>query len=300
MDAARFQEPNRRMIPIRSPWGDGEVSVLDFGDAKRPVDVILLHANGFNAQTYRTLLAPLAASLRIVAPDLRGHGLTTLRANPRGRRSWRDFRDDVVALLEALGGPPVTLVGHSMGGTVALEAAAIRPGRVSNLVLFDPVIWSPTAVALAHLPGAQALTLAYFPLAKGALRRRAIFPDRSAALQLYKGRGAFASWPETAVADYVAGGFVERPNGTVELACAPAWEASNFAAQANDPWGALARIDKPVSILKGERSSTCHVPQAISLRRKFSHVRVETAPGGHFFPMERPDVARDAILDAAV
>ena len=66
MDAARFQEPRRRMIPIRSPWGDGEVSVLDFGDASRPVDVVFAHANGFNAQTYRALLAPLSASLRII------------------------------------------------------------------------------------------------------------------------------------------------------------------------------------------------------------------------------------------
>jgi pimeloyl-ACP methyl ester carboxylesterase len=300
MDAARFQEPSRRMIPIRSPWGDGEVSVLDFGDAKRAVDVVFLHANGFNAQTYRNLLAPLAASLRIVAPDLRGHGLTTLKADPRGRRSWRDFRDDVAALLDALGGPPVTLVGHFMGGTVALEAAGVRPGRVSNLVLFDPVIWPRFTTTLAHLPGAQAATLAYFPLAKGALRRRAVFADRQEAFSAYRGRGAFASWPETAVADYVSGGFVERSNGTVELACAPAWEASNFAAQANDPWRALSRLDRPISILKGERGSTCHVPDRIGLKRRFSHVRVETAPGGHFFPMERPDVARDAILDAAV
>ena len=46
--------------------------------------------------------------------------------------------------------------------------------------------------------------------------------------------GAFKTWPETMLADYVAGGFVEQPEGKVELACAPVWEASNYAAQAHD------------------------------------------------------------------
>ncbi len=300
MDAARFQEPRRRMVPIRSPWGDGDMAVLDFGDAQRPVDVVFLHANGFNALTYRTLLAPLSATLRIVAPDLRGHGATTLKADPRGRRSWRDLRDDVLALLEALGGPPVTLAGHSMGGTVALEAAGARPGKVSNLALFDPVIWRPTVLALARLPGARALTAARFPLVQGALRRRSVFADQAEAFTTYRGRGAFASWPETTLADYVAGGFVERDNGTVELACAPAWEASNYIAQANDPWRVLRRFDRPVTILKGERGSTCHVSDRAGLSHRFARLRVETVTGGHFFPMERPNLVRDAILDAAV
>lgn len=300
MDAARFQEPRRRMIPIRSPWGDGEVSVLDFGDPTRAVDVVFLHANGFNALTYRSLLAPLSASLRVIAPDLRGHGSTRLKADPRGRKSWKDFRDDVLALLEVLGGPPVTLGGHSMGGTVALAAAAHAPDRVSNLALFDPVIWSRPELALAHLPGAQTVARLRIPLVKGALRRRSVFESRTEAFQAYRGRGAFATWPETTLADYVAGGFAEREDGRVELACTPAWEASNFAAQANAPWRNLARTPRPVLILRGDRHSTCHVHDDATLRRRFPHVQVETVPGGHFFPMERPDLVRDALLDAAV
>ncbi|HEY3815279.1 MAG TPA: alpha/beta hydrolase [Caulobacteraceae bacterium] len=300
MDAARFQEPRRRMVPIRSPWGDGEMSVLDFGDGRRPVDVVFLHANGFNALTYRTLLAPLSATLRIVAPDLRGHGATMLKAEPHGRRSWRDLRDDVLALLDELGGPPVTLAGHSMGGTVALEAAGARPDKVSNLALFDPVIWTPLMLALARMPGARALTAARFPLVQGALRRRSVFADRAEAFAAYKGRGAFATWPGTTLADYVAGGLIERDNGTVELACTPAWEASNYIAQANDPWRALRRFDKPTTILKGERSSTCLVPDRAGLNPRYARLRVETVPGTHFFPMERPNLVRDAILDAAV
>jgi pimeloyl-ACP methyl ester carboxylesterase len=106
------------------------MAVLDFGDPARPVDLVFAHANGFNARTYRSLLQPLAASLRILAVDLRGHGATTLPTEIEGRNGWTEFRDDLLALLEAEAADPVVLAGHSMGGTTSLLAAAVRPGAV--------------------------------------------------------------------------------------------------------------------------------------------------------------------------
>lgn len=104
MDAIRLSPPRRLSLPVDNRWGAGEMSVLDFGDPKRPVDLVFVHANGFNAMTYRTLLAPLSGTLRIWAPDLRGHGRTTLPTEPQGRRGWSDHRDDLVALLDSLDG----------------------------------------------------------------------------------------------------------------------------------------------------------------------------------------------------
>jgi pimeloyl-ACP methyl ester carboxylesterase len=126
MDAAVFREPRRRLIAIDSLAGPGEMAALEFGPQDRAIDVIFVHANGFNAQTYNTLLAPLAAGLRILAIDQRGHGASLLAAKAEGRRSWIDLRDDLIALLEVLDGPPVVLAGHSMGGTVSLLTAAER------------------------------------------------------------------------------------------------------------------------------------------------------------------------------
>ena len=88
MDAAVFQEPRRRFIAIDSPAGAGEMAALDFGPPDRAIDVVFLHANGFNALTYRSILGPLAAGLRVLAIDQRGHGASRLEARPEGRRSW--------------------------------------------------------------------------------------------------------------------------------------------------------------------------------------------------------------------
>jgi len=70
MDAAVFREPRRRVVAVPG----GEIAALEFGPEDRAIDIVFVHANGFNAQTYRTLLSPLAAGMRILAIDQRGHG----------------------------------------------------------------------------------------------------------------------------------------------------------------------------------------------------------------------------------
>ena len=296
MDAIRLSPPRRLSLPISNRWGSGRMAVLDFGDPERPVDLVFAHANGFNAMTYRSLLAPLSGSLRIWAPDLRGHGRTTLPAEPRGRRSWADHGDDLAALLDILDGPPVVLAGHSMGGTASILAAARRPERVSRLMLMDPVIWSRLSVFVFHLPFLDQMSRGH-PLVRGALARRSRFESREQALAAYTGRGAFRGWPEMTLADYLVDGLRETDDG-FELACAPEWEASSYASHAHDPWKALRRLDRPVRILKAETGSTCSVREN---PRGMPRVMVETVSGGtHFFPMLRPDVARDALFETVV
>lgn len=296
MDAIRLSPPRRFTLPVDNRWGAGDMAVLDYGDAERPVDVVFVHANGFNAMTYRSLLAPLSGSIRLWSPDLRGHGASALPARTNGRRSWVDHRDDLIALLDMLDGPPAVLAGHSMGATASILAAAERPDRVSKLVLFDPVVWSRLAVAIFHLPLLDRMA-GRIPLVKKALKRRAVFDSREQAMAAYVGRGAFRGWPEMMVADYLADGLVQTDEGFV-LACTPEWEASNYATQSHDPWRALKRYGGPVHILKAQAGSTCHVsadPHGLP------NVTVQTVEGGtHFFPMLQADVARDALFEAAV
>lgn len=295
MDAARLSPPRRLMVPL--PARGGDMAVLDFGDPNRPVDLVFSHANGFNAATYRSLLAPLASSFRILAPDLRGHGLSTLPTVTEGRRDWHDHRDDLLALLDAFPGPPVVLAGHSMGGTASLLAAAERPGRVSRLVLCDPVIWGGLTSVIFRSPGLRRFS-DRIPLVRTALRRRAVFDSREQALEAYRGRGAFRGWKDAVLLDYLSDGLIERPGGGFALACAPAWEASNYVSQSHDPWRAMRAYRGPVRLLKAETGSITQVPER---PRGLRHVTVETVPGSHhLFPMVRADVVRDALFDAAV
>ncbi len=272
----------------------GDVAALEFGPVERPLDVVFLHANGFNAGTYRSILAPLADRLRVLAVDQRGHGRTTLPAEPFAGNVWRQYGDDLLAVLEALGETPTVLAGHSMGGTACLLAGAKRADAAKRLVLFDPVIITPERAALFGEDGMRSS-----PLAVGALKRRATFADRKAAFEGYRGRGAFKTWPEESLRDYLADGLVETADGGVRLACAPEWESANFSTPSPDAVGGIPDIKAEVRILKAEIGSTAqfevHEPAVLA-----AGVDIEVVPGtSHFLPMERPDLVRAALLKAA-
>jgi pimeloyl-ACP methyl ester carboxylesterase len=259
------------------------MAALEFGPEGRPIDIVFCHANGFNARTYRTILAPLAGSLRILAPDLRGHGATTLPAEPRGWPGWSGFAADLTALLAAASDRPVVLAGHSLGATTSLLAAIAAPERVRSLVLFEPVMIDEAALGLP---------LSDMPITRAALRRRADFPDRDAAVAAYRGRGAFETWSEAQLADYVAAGFRDTATGLVTLACRPEWEASTYAVQNYDALQLLEQARCPVRIFAGGAGSS--VSAGVLAR-----TRVETVPGtSHFLPMERPDIVREALREA--
>ncbi|HYD45864.1 MAG TPA: alpha/beta hydrolase [Phenylobacterium sp.] len=281
--------PQPRMIEL--PARGGAMALHQWGLADRPIDILWSHANGFNAWTYRSLLAPLGERFRVAAIDLRGHGATRLPTDMEGRTSWYGLRDDLLALLEALDQPPMVLAGHSMGGATSLMAAAEAPGRVKALGLFDPVIMSQDVIRRAN-PS----EFAESPLAVGARRRRAVFESREAVLAAYTGRGAFRTWPQEMVADYVAGGFKDTADGQVELACTPAWEASNFTSHQHDTAGAFARTRCPVEVWRAEEGSTCRFePDADGGR-----IRLETVPGTtHFLPMERRELVRERLTALA-
>ena len=293
-DPAKGPQPRRRIIPITSRGEPAALAALEFGDIDRPIDVVFLHANGFNALTYRSVLAPLADRLRILAVDQQGHGRSAQRSAAEGRVDWHDLRDDLVGLLDALDAPPVVLAGHSMGGAVSILGAAARPSRVRGLALFDPVIVPRDMVGAAGRPTSPS------PLALGALRRRAHFPSRAAVIESYTGRGAFRTWPAQALADYVEDGFRDRPDGTVDLAAAPEWEASNFGAHLNDLWSALAGLRLPIAILRAELGSTCNLTSAEPFVPANPAFSVETIAGAtHFLPLERADLVAATLTGMA-
>jgi pimeloyl-ACP methyl ester carboxylesterase len=289
MNAMAEYEPRARRVAL--PTRGGEMAVLDFGPPDRPADIVFSHANGFNARTYRSILAPLAGELRILALDLRGHGASTLPTVIEGRDGWHEFREDLLALLAAATEGPVVLAGHSMGGTSSLLAAAEAPQRVKALALFDPVVFTPSLA-----PDAMSDN----PLAEGALRRRATFPSKAAVVAAYTGRGAFRTWEPRQVADYVEAGFRETSTGEVTLTCTGAWEASNFRTHNYDPWAAFRAARCPVRILRAEIASTARLDEGQAELAATGRIHLEVVPGTtHFLPMERPELVRQVLRELA-
>lgn len=293
--ASSGPDPVRQTIDLP---GHGSFSVLRWdGDQAKPL-LAFAHATGFNAGTYRELLGPLAQSFRIVALDQRGHGLSMADAEPDALQSWDAFRDDLVAYLDVLG-EPAFLSGHSMGGRVAMLAAARRPDAVRGLVMVEPVLMHPKAsrlLAAARRFGRSPPN----PLAQGAARRRAVFGTRQMMFDAYRGRGAFANWPDQVLRDYIDGGSRDLPNGEVTLSCAPAWEAATFASAGHPFWRALGRVRCPVHVLYAEHESTLREGVPDLIRERQPDWTLDLIPGTtHFLPMERPELVHGAIRKMA-
>ena len=277
--------------------GDGFVSGYAFGAYEGAPQIVFLHANGFNARTYASLLEPLGARARSLAIDLRGHGRTTLPADPARLRSWTVFRDDLIAVLESVAPGGAILAGHSMGATTALMAAAARPDLARALVLVDPVILPQPTYAAAAMPGSVSYMKRRFPIARQALRRRRFFESQKQAEEAFTGRGAFRTWREPFLKDYLADGLAYGgPDGLLKLSCAPEWEAACFAAQRNPVWSALKAAPETTVILGAETGSTICSAARRLFERRDSPFRFQSPAGTtHFLPMESPYVVRDAL-----
>jgi pimeloyl-ACP methyl ester carboxylesterase len=98
--------------------------------------VVLLHGFGASLQTWDVWAEGLAATHRVVRIDLPGSGLSP----PDPAHDYRDERSLQLlrALLDDLGLPRASLVGHSMGGRIAWTFAAQFPERIDKLVLVAP------------------------------------------------------------------------------------------------------------------------------------------------------------------
>jgi 3-oxoadipate enol-lactonase len=103
------------------------------GGASDAPPVVLLHALGEDSSTWDGLAAELGRFFRVLTVDLRGHG----QSDRPGEYSFELMRDDVLGVLDHLGLTRTSVVGHSMGGTVAYLIAEAQPERVDRLVLED-------------------------------------------------------------------------------------------------------------------------------------------------------------------
>jgi pimeloyl-ACP methyl ester carboxylesterase len=128
------------------PRPGGSLRVGRWGSG--PVHVLAAHGVTANHVSFRALADQLPDDVTLLAPDLRGRGGSSGIAGPYG---MPEHADDLVAVLDHLGVASATVVGHSMGGFVAVVAADRHPDRIDAVVLVDgglPLDLGP----LAQLP----------------------------------------------------------------------------------------------------------------------------------------------------
>ncbi len=94
--------------------------------------IVLIHGITGSSRTWEDVIPPLAEHHTVIAPDLLGHGES---AKPRGDYSLGAYASGLRDLLIALGVEKATVVGHSLGGGVAMQFAYQFPERVERLVL---------------------------------------------------------------------------------------------------------------------------------------------------------------------
>jgi pimeloyl-ACP methyl ester carboxylesterase len=102
--------------------------------------MVFIHGLACHREFWSPQMRHFALRHRVLAPDLRGHGQSDA---PRQRYTMQSFADDIGWMCDQLGYERPVLIGHSLGGLVAMEAAASGPGRFAAVALVDSVLLAP-------------------------------------------------------------------------------------------------------------------------------------------------------------
>lgn len=249
------------------------LNAIDLGEGP---PVVLLHGLFGAAQNWGTIQKRLAATgRRVVALDLRNHGGSPWDA----AMDYPAMAEDVAETMAALGIPRAAVIGHSMGGKVAMVLALARPGAVERLVVAD-------IAPVAHPPALRPYVAAMqaVPLQPGLTRKQADAALTDAVPQ--PGIRAFLLQNLRLGADTV-----------------PAWRlnlASIAAAMpAIEGFPALpGRYGGPVLVLAGARSDYIRPAHHAVFGALFPDLRFATIPGaGHWVHAENPEAFLALVLN---
>ena len=249
--------------------------------------VVLLHGIASSSATWERVMPRLIEQHLVIAPDLLGHGAS---AKPPGDYSLGAYANLLRDLLDALGQQQATIVGHSLGGGVALQFSYQFPERIERLVLVS----------------SGGLGREVHPILRAAALRGAdvVLPwlsvgfDRSIA-RLVKTMGHFGfrasvdldeTWrafvaleePEARRA------FLQTVRGVIDL--------RGQRLSANDRLYLAAEL--PVMIVWGENDPLIPVSHAYRAHEKMPNSRLEIFPGvGHYPHLDDPEQFAAILLD---
>jgi pimeloyl-ACP methyl ester carboxylesterase len=244
--------------------------------------LVLVHGLGGAAANWLALTPLLLPGRRLLVPELPGHcGSSPLPVAP----SLNAFADHVALVMEREGLSRAPVVGHSLGGAIALRLAIRRPDLVSAIVLAGAA-----GISSSRRSARYALTITGIlkPARKIAPHRRLV--ARSAMLKwLVFGRWGAAD-PPALPADVVEAFLAGPARHTDTLSAARALVR-------DDPRPDLQRVRCPALVLWGARDNQLSVEDAFDYARRLrARLRV-IADCGHLLIAERPDACADAITE---
>jgi pimeloyl-ACP methyl ester carboxylesterase len=258
------------------------VAYVDEGSGEA---ILLLHGILGSSQTWRAVIGPLARNYRVVAPDLLGHGNST---KPRSDYSLGALSVLVRDILDQLGIARATIVGHSLGGGIAMQFVYQHPEYVQRLVLIGSGGLGPDV---------------------GLLLRAASLPGAELVLPVIAARRVLA--PGDRVFSWLRKAGVEAPRGEEmwrhysSLSDGPTRQAflrtlRSVVDHRGQAVSALSRLnsrtDFPVMAIWGEKDSMIPVQHAYAAKEVRPDVRLEVLPGvGHFPHAERPALVAELI-----
>ena len=248
--------------------------------------VLAFHGWLDNAGTFAAL-APLLDAVRLVAVDLPGHGLSD-PLPPAMSYHFMDHLQDIHVAVKSAGSAPVRLLGHSMGGALALAYAAAFPELVSSVVSIDAL--GP----MGDRPEHTARRLRDAVLARASsLQRGRLFDSRDAALAAREGDEHVS---RAGVEQLAARGLAKEPGG---------WR---WTADRRLRWPSITRLTEsqvvamldevrcPVLLVQA-RDSQFRMPENLrAIRfRALRDARVVELPGGHHLHLDDPALTAQAI-----
>jgi pimeloyl-ACP methyl ester carboxylesterase len=244
--------------------------------------VILIHSSASGLRQWRALADTLKDRYRVIAINLFGYGATS--PWPATRPLAAADQAELIAAAAALAPGPIALVGHSLGGLVALEAAARLGDRVRVVIVFEPILFGHLET---HGPADARDEIA--ALARG-FSERAQAGDWDAAgewfIDFWARPGTWAAMPED-----------RRQNTRAMLRpVVHEWTMATSALRPLEGWRA---ITAPVHLIRADDSRAPTRAIVALLAKTYPAWQVHAVPaGGHMAPLTRPDLVNPVIAAA--
>ncbi len=217
-----------------------------WGDGSRP-PLLLVHGGEDHCRSWDFVARELVGDYTVYAPDLRGHGDSDWAVG--GTYSLPEFVLDIAALAEAITDGPLTIIGHSLGGAIALQYAGVFPERVSRVVSIEG--WGPPQIDMPPAHQRMRNWIAQMRELERRVPRR--YPTLEAAAKRMKEANPHLT--EEMAWHLTVHGVRQNADGTYS------WKFDNYVRQrspygfnladAQDIW---AQIQAPVLLVKGSES----------------------------------------------